>query len=196
MCGSFIGGISTTSPCSNSTRPSPKTPASMARWYSSRVQWWGAGASMGRAVVVDMSSVVLITAGIAARCMFVELVDQMVKLVFGRHLPLHHPISTWPGFVCGRAWSHKGREDGRSACTRASQHSITLIGGHDHRAMAQEAVGCGLVSSGTATWLEASPKQAASLAECCVRAAATRFAGVAIRARCTTAESPSVVQYQ
>src|SRR2546428_482934 len=48
--------------------------------------------------------------------------------------------------------------------------------------MAQEAVGCGLVSSGTATWLEASPKQAASLAEWCVRAPAPRFAGVAIRA--------------
>src|SRR5882724_6365470 len=74
MCGSFIGGISTTSPCSNSTRLSPKTPASMARWYSSRVQWCGEGASAGEAVAVDIGLFVL-----------VERIDQVVQVVVGGH---------------------------------------------------------------------------------------------------------------
>ena len=62
-----------------------------------------------------------------------------------------------------------------------SQHSIALMGGHDHRAMAKEAVGSGPVSSGTGTWLEASPKHTPSLVEYSVREAATRFAGLGIR---------------
>jgi len=68
---------------------------------------------MGRAVVVDTGSVVLSPDDVAARWVFVEFVDQVVKLVFGSHVSLHRPISPWPGVVCGRAWSQKGREYAR-----------------------------------------------------------------------------------
>ena len=55
--------------------------------------------------MVDTGSVVLSPDDVAARWVFVEFVDQVVKLVFGSHVSLLRAVSPWPGGVCGRAWA-------------------------------------------------------------------------------------------